>query len=67
MEAVRSYEIWSSRIPLPTCAMDQCIIGDSRTTPSVVENYDIHSQTYNMSNRLDNLPLFLKPESCEKT
>lgn len=25
--------------------MDQCVIGDSRTTLRIVENYDTHSQT----------------------
>lgn len=67
MEAVRSYQTWSPRKSLHTCAMEQCIIGNSGATLRVVENYNIHSKTCDTSSGPDYLPLFLKLESCEKT
>lgn len=45
MKAVQSYQTRSSRRPLLTCALDQCVVGDSRTTLRIIENYNIHSKT----------------------
>lgn len=38
------YKARVSRTSLPTRAMDQCIVGDSRATPCVVKNYNVYSQ-----------------------